>query len=342
MSKILINRILPGLAIIVLLMKPSFGGECLQSRQRMLDNYKESIARISEDTNRTNYSLGPWIEKCWYHWDPKYPNGELNDELGELISTILKDSTLPEGVKVDSLNLARRAAPKNLLPDMVRLFKEDYQRDLVYDAILEIWKSNHENDQYVENFNYIELFKSHFPAGFEPPFQDRQYAYMDRLRTQTDYWVCSLYSAMGSVYEFNYPQTKKILKENDLFYPYPKAQCAFGYIFSDPRAYEDANYASVNNNESRFFFSLLKHLELEFKVEWLEKLPPHQLKLLRNSIFASYGWEFSDPKLKNWFASYLPRVCRSGVCGQIKEKFDKALLTKTDKKNISSIRKLEK
>ncbi len=161
---------------------------------------------------------------------------------------------------------------------------------------------------------------------------------LDRLETQKNYWIVRLYSAMGRVYSFDYPAAKTIFIENSLFYP---TSCSFGYIFSDPRAYEDSNYFQ-SNYEGRFFFSLLKHLELEFKIEWLKKLPPHQLKLLRNGIFATYGWEYKDPKLKNWFNSYLTRTCRNGVCGKAIDKYNDSLLTAIDKKNIDMIKELEK
>jgi len=318
-----------------------YGGECLSSRQEMLDGYKKAISRIIENPNTKDYYLGPWIERCWYHWDRRYPNGDLNEELGEAILSTLNNSKVPQEIKVKSLEIACSAAPSNLFQKMIFLLIEGEQQELAFRTLLEIWSFNASKNQEIANYNYIKLFKEVLPEEFSPPFKDREYIYKyhsgQRLITQPDFWLCSFYSAMGRVYSFNYPKAKKILIDNDLFYP---SNCSFGYIFQDPRAFEDAEYKSYAH-ESRFFFSLARHLELEFKIEWLKKIKPHQLRLLRNGIYATYGYKLKDSKLKSWFNSHLNNFCRSGVCGMVNDIYDSNLLSDTDKNNLSLIEELE-
>ena len=319
-----------------LLIEDCLAGECMQSRQEMLDAYNKAIANIIENPNADYYS--PGIVHCWYHWDPNYPNGELNEELGEAILFTLRHQNIEEYVKTESLEIACSAAPGNLFHEMIRLLKEKEgdQRDLVFRAILEIWKYNAHKDKNIANYNYIKLFKNVLPEEFTPPFKDKVFISM----TSNDYWLRNFYIAMGKVYSFGYLKAKKILIENDLFYP-SNCNCYFGYIFRDPRAFEDSNY-QAHNHKSSLFYSLLRHLELEFKIEWLQKIEPHQLRLLRNGIIATYGWEFKDRKLKNWFNACLAKiVCRNGICGKVNDRFDGTLLTDIDKKNLALIKKLE-
>jgi hypothetical protein len=319
-----------------------FGGECLQTRQEMLNEYNKAITRLIRNPN-TDPNLGPWIERCWYYWDPRYPNGELNDKLGETILSVLKNKDIKENVKIKCLEIACNAAPQNLFPEMIRILKdsEGIRQELAFRAILEIWKYNANNNPKIAGYDYIKLFKNTIPDASSPPFKDKVYIYNygkgQRPITQQDYWLCSLYSAMGQVYPYDYLKIKKILIDSNLFFP---SNCTFGKIFQDPRAFEDADYRH-HDFESNLFFSLLNHLELEFKIEWLNKIKKHQLRLLRNGIMASYGWEFKDPKLKAWFDTYLAATCRNGVCGRVNDRFNKNLITDIDERNIALIKSLE-
>lgn len=316
----------------------AYGGECFDTRQEMLDNYNKSIANILQHPDRKDYELG-WIEHCWYHWDRRYRHGELNDELGNTIIVALKNPKIPREVKIKSLEIVCNAAPSNLFQEMINLLKagDKEEKDLAFRAILEIWSYNAKKNQDLANYNYIKLFKDNLPEAFTPPFKDNTYIWNNRTEVQTDYWLCSYYATLGKVYIFEYPKAKKMLIENDLFYP---KNCAFGKIFQDPRAYEDSNYHEYNF-EDGLFFALLKHLELEFKTEWLKKIQTHQLRLLRNGILSTYGWKFKDSKIKSWFASYSSKVCRSGVCGIVNKDYHDSLLTDTDRRNIALIEKIE-
>ena len=89
------------------------------------------------------------------------------------------------------------------------------------------------------------------------------------------------------------------------------------------------------------FFSISKHLEKEFSIGDLALLDIRQLCLLRNGIFATYGFEFDDPELIKYFKTNIDRFCRNGISGRITDSFCDSLLTEIDWKNIKLIMSLE-
>jgi hypothetical protein len=90
-----------------------YGGECFDSREDMLNDYKASISIIIQHPDKKNYNFGPWIEHCWSHWDPSYRDGELNNELGNAILVTLRNPKIPREVKIKSLEIVCSAAPSN-------------------------------------------------------------------------------------------------------------------------------------------------------------------------------------------------------------------------------------
>lgn len=310
----------------------AYGGECLQSRQEMLNDYKEAISSILQHSDQKDYYLGPWIEYCW---DPSSPNDEINQELGKFILSVLENPRVPNKVRIRSLNIARNAALSNVYPKMVHLLKRpksEEEQGIVFETLLNIWSTHAANNSEIAQYDYIRLFKENVPGQFPPAVKVG--------------WLCEYYWAMGKVYIFDYPAAKKILIDNDFFKP---SECHYGKTFQDPRAFEDAAYMEHNHkaefslNYSALFSSLIRHLELEFKRDWLTKLGADQLRMLRNGILATYGWKFKDQKLKYLFNESLLRYfCRNGKCGKVSNNYNDNLLTDIDKKNIALIQEVEK
>jgi hypothetical protein len=322
-----------------------FGGECLETRDEMLNDFKISIDRVLNCPNqkflRDEFRSTGY---CWNYGDSKYPNDELNEELGEVIIKTLNTPEIPREVRIISLEMSIRAAPFNVFNEIKKVLKngDPEEKDLAFRGILEIWIHSADRNKDIANFNYIDLFKENLPEEFTPPFKDKEYTYNygtgSRVEIWKDWWLYSLYNAMGKLYSFEYLKAKSILIEKELYFPF---NCNLGRIFQDPRAFEDSNYQEYDF-ESGLFFSMIRHLEIEFSVEWLKKVKPYQLGMIKSCILATYGWKSKDIKFNVWFNDYIKKVCRNGVCGKVSNIYNEKLLSDNDKKNIDLINKLER
>lgn len=326
-----------------LFLSSAHAGECLDSRDNMLADYRKAVQQAIAHPEG-DHGLGPWIEHCWYYWDPFYANGELDEELGKAILQALKNPKVPNEVKAKSLEIARSAAPANLFGEIIRMVKKGTQQDLAFEVLLQIWQHNADKNSEIANYNYFQLFKQAMPEAFTPPFKDKTYIYDygrgQRPEVEPHYWLCRVYDTLAKVYAFDYATSKMILIKNDL---YSSISCPIGRIFQDPRAYEDSNYEGYYDFESSLLVSMQKHLELEFKVAWLDHLQKKDYRLLRNAIYYSHGYKFKDQELADYFrnAKENKSVCRSGICGKTSKVYSDSLLTEIDKKNLAQLTKRE-
>jgi hypothetical protein len=159
-----------------------------------------------------------------------------------------------------------------------------------------------------------------------------------------------LIHALSIKYPFDYPKAKEELHYLNLLDLSRRYRYGYGlFNFYDPRALEDdMKYDSYLNSRqytsARMFTSILRHLEIEFKAEWLNKLQTDELRILRNAIYASYGYKFTNPNLRKYFyeENNMTYICRNGRCGQPKITFDEKLLNEIDRKNLVLIKELEK
>lgn len=316
--------------------KPAIAGECLDSKEQMLKGYKDQIVNIVNNpaslVDFNNYGFG-WISYCW---KDSIPNDDVDQELGEFLISVFENAKVPQDVKIKSLDIARYTAFSNIFPKMVQLLKQSKnieEYNFIYVTLLNIWVKHAKTHTEIAQFNYISLLKETSPAVV-PSGQKSELE-------------CKLYWAMSKVYPFDYPIAKKILQKNNFFRP---TTCYFGLFFQDPRAFEDAGFKEYNYKskyfleKSAFFASLIRHLELEFKRSWLERLGAEELRELRNGIIATYGWKFKDAKLKSLFnvSDHLRFYCRNGKCNKATNNYNDNLLTDVDKKNIALIQEIEK
>jgi hypothetical protein len=282
----------------------------------MLDGYKQNINQAESLQPEKQPVIGMGLEKCWYHWDPDYPNGELNDELGKSIIGVLHNENISESNKIFSLKIAAMAAPKNLFKTTVDLIEQNKYRDLAYKVLLEIWEFNFKKDEIIANYNYFELLKKNTPEIFT---------------------YCGVYSTLSKIYRNKYAELKNELESYDLFNP---GECNLGYYFFDPRAYEDSGY-QIRKDSSLYFDAIARHLDFKFKKEWLGYLTKEQLYLLRNSIFAKYGYKFKSNKLRAKFDKSPLRYCKYGSCGKTSDVFSESQISEVDKHNIDLIKSIE-
>jgi hypothetical protein len=98
-------------------------------------------------------------------------------------------------------------------------------------------------------------------------------------------------------------------------------------------------FRSLSNNA--IFENLAQHLDSKFKHDVLSELTPNQLRILRNAIYASYGYKFKDEKLYWYFMKNIDKFCRGKKCGVVSENYSDSLLTEIDRENIKLIKEAE-
>lgn len=309
-----------------------FSGECLISREEFLDSYKKSISQALENSEKFSNESRSWAGSCWdYTNDHEFSDYELTYELGNVILQALKDPKVPDALKNYGLKIAKNAIPQNIFFELVKYIEDDgkiYRKE-ISDILFIMWIHHSKSNPKIAKFDIKHFLKKYRPEFYTPPYIDLYFIF--------DYFCID--------YPYDYPAAKKILIDLDLFNY--KNNSAF-YCFQDPRAREDANYFLLPIDEKSrsltMYLCLIRHLELEFKRDWLEQLNKYHLRLLRNGIHASYGYKFKDTKLQEYYDGYQYSFCRYGVCGinNADQTYNEAMLTEIDKKNLALIGTVEK
>lgn len=98
----------------------------------------------------------------------------------------------------------------------------------------------------------------------------------------------------------------------------------------------------IHISDSNVYDKLALSLDREFQLADLNRLSRFQLKLLRNGIFATYGYTFKNERLKAYFKENSMKFCRSQKCGIVKDRFNDAALSEIDKYNIKIIMEVER
>ncbi len=306
-------------------------GECLDSRDTMLTDYRKGVQEAIANP-KGDYDLGPWIESCWFYWDPKATD-YLDDALADEVVKTLSDSRVPVDVKAASIAIAANAAPRRLfaiLPSMMAQGKIPTRSQAITkdgtDVMLSIWARYGKTDKEISSFDYHSLLKKYRPGLFQPPADG----------------LVFLHQTLAVLYPFDYPKARLILESWGLL---PLSKYGEMTRFRDPRALEDVefNFGPDSDNKPIYpdmvYDALARHLELEFKEEWLNHLEKKHYRLLRNAIYSSYGYKFKDKELKAFFSltKEMQTVCRNGICGKTANVYNDNLLTEADKKNLAKL-----
>jgi len=89
------------------------------------------------------------------------------------------------------------------------------------------------------------------------------------------------------------------------------------------------------------YYRLASNLDKKFQPADLKMLSKFQLSLLRNGIFATYGYRFQTPSFQLYFQDNIHKFCRKKQCGVVSETYDEKNLTSIDKYNINIIKNIE-
>jgi hypothetical protein len=275
------------------------------------------------------------IVKCWF---PQNGGEYLDNEFADEIASTFRNDAVPELIKYLALNIAEATAPKKLFFRLPELMKSGaippprkQEKDEGYqatgsDVMLSIWARYGKKDKVIASFDYLAFLKTYSPGMFQDPYEGRD----------------KLYKTLAKVYQYDYPSAKKLLISWGLFNVGPRVEMS---DFLDPRAIEDAGFAfksGIPIYQDYFFEMIARHLELEIKDNWLDKITKKHAKLLYNGILATYGYKIPDKKMSKYFVTEIKKFCRNGKCGKASSRFDETLLTDVDKKNLDKLRAIEK
>lgn len=312
----------------------TWAGDCLDTREKMLADLKAGIEYSIANPESEKVNLGPWINHCWNA--SRYNEDEaFDDELAEIVLWTLHHPCVPVDTIERVLKIANKAAPRALFSDILSMLKEDEIEDteLSTDIILNIWGRYSRKDSIVASLDFYDFLKNYKPSAFDNESEKSIYSLTS---------LHKIHYALSWAYPNDYPAARGLLIQWGLL-----GHPSYGIsLFNDPRAWEDANYPNLDSGnkslQNSFFYSLTGHLELEFKPEWIRKLPTHQQVLLRNGILATYGYKFKGAKLRSFFATGMSKFCRNGKCGVFSDTYDDSLLTDVDQMNIKLIQQIER
>ncbi len=302
-------------------------GDCLDSRGQMLRDLKHGIEYSIANPDAKKVDFGPWIDRCWFA-SPWRDDESMDDELAETLLWAIKHVGVPPHIRVRVLQIARNAAPHAMFAELMTMLEEGKipESELAAEVVLRIWARYWRTDPSIATLDCAEFVRAYIPSVF-----DQQQ--VGALRRGGP--LFRLHHALVWAFPNDYIAARRLLEKLGLL-GRPSEAIRF---FNDPRAWEDIAYSEVQ--EEDMFYSLAGHLELVFTKEWIQFLAPHQPRMLRNGILATYGYRCKDAKLRSFFATGITKFCRNGQCGILFESYEDSLLTEVDRTNIALIRQVE-
>jgi hypothetical protein len=302
----------------------------MHNKKEMLTEFRNAIfLNIENNELPTNFKTN--IESCWKFGEDI---SEIDQEIGPLLMWSLWSRSVTENFKNISYRLLNNVAPENILFDLTEYIKvndTEISDDQKLAAVLTVL--------HIRTLNKLKSFDIGQVISLNKS-----------LFNETSPALSHLVRSLTILYPYDYPKAKTELQSFGLFELSQNYKYGNGlFDFFDPRALEDDSkysmYMSPSSSwtTSRMFTSLSRHLELKFKPEWLRRLQTDELRILRNAIYASHGYVFSDPVIGNYFKDTATShgICRDGQCGTPNIAFHEDSLTATDKENISLIKNIE-
>jgi hypothetical protein len=301
----------------------------MHTKKEMLTELRlEILKNIQGNKLPTDFNTN--IESCWKFGENK---SEIDQEIGPLLMWSVWSKSVFDNFKNISYRILNNVAPENILADLVKFIElndtelSDKQKLIALTTIINIRTLNkstsYDISHVVTHNNYL----------FNETSPDLSY----------------LISSLTILYPYDYVKAKAELQSYGLFELSQRYKHGNGlFDFLDPRALEDdykyKTYMAPSSSwtTSRIFTSLCRHLELKFKMEWLRRLQADELRILRNAIYASHGYVFSNQIINNYFNDKQTGkgICRDGQCGIQNDIFNEKLLTEIDKENISLIKEI--
>lgn len=308
----------------------ALAGECLGARNEdMLEDYKKSVQEAIAYPERKQFYDD---FTCW----GVSGDNNLDDVLADELISALTDSRVPIAMKSASFEIAVNTAPKKLfyiVPSLMAQGKLPARSDPLItqdgtDVMLRIGVNYGGADKEIASFDYFSFLKKYRQDMFQPPANG----------------LLLFHRTLAVIYPFDYAKARRLLDQSGLL-----SLSRYGEMtsFKDPRALEDIAFTYDLKAPIRALYiyqALARHLELEFKEEWLSRLDKKFCRLLRNAIYYSYGYKFNDKVLAEFFSrsKEMQSVCRNGICGQTAHEYSDDLLTEIDKRNLAKLSALEK